>query len=130
MALEEKPGAAPPALPISHIIEENESLLVFSYDDVYRVDKTLRTWKQFATLSLQYRWGRPDAMGSYPSVRAVHPPGRDGEPYVLATIADGYVLLHGAKATVHSLPGQLTQTALTRSSYRQGHAFLRERRRR
>jgi hypothetical protein len=104
---DEKPGAPPPALPISHMIEEIDSLLVFSYDDVYRVDKTLRTWKQVATLSLQYHWGRPDAVGSYPSVRAVHPPGREGEPYVLATSADGYVLLHGAKATAHTLPGQL-----------------------
>ena len=83
-------------------------MLVFSYDDVFRVDKTLKTWKQFATLSLQYRPGRPDAMGSYPAVRAVHPPSRDGEPYVLATSGDGYVLLQGAKATMHGLPGQLS----------------------
>jgi hypothetical protein len=107
VVFEGEPGAPQRALPITHIIEENESLLVFSYDDVYRVDKTLRTWKQFATLSLQYRWGRPDAMGSYPSLCAVHPPSRDGDPYILATSADGYVLLNGAKTTAKSLPGQL-----------------------
>ncbi len=107
-ALEEKPDEPPPALPISHIIEENESLLVFSYDDVFRVDKTLKTWKQVATLSLDYRPGRPDAMGSYPAVCVVHPPARDGEPYVLATSSDGYVLLHDAKATARTIPGQLS----------------------
>jgi hypothetical protein len=107
-ALDEKPDPPPPALPISHIIEENQSLLVFSYDDVFRVDKTLKTWKQVATLSLQYRPGRPDAMGSYPSVRVVHPPSRDGEPYVLATSADGYLLLKDGQATAHPLPGQLS----------------------
>ena len=101
-------------MPISHIIEEGESLLVFSYDDVFRVDKTLKTWKQAATLSLQYRPGRPDAMGSYPSIRAVHPPSRGDEPYILATSADGCVLLQGAKATVHTLPGQLSADGIGR----------------
>ena len=106
--LDDKPDPPPPAMPISHIIEENESLLVFSYDDVFRVDKNLKNWKQDASLSLQYRPGRPDAMGSYPSVRAVRPPSRDGEPYVLATSGDGYVLLKDAKATAHPVPGQLS----------------------
>jgi len=96
-----------PALPITHVIEETDGLLVFSYSDVFRVDRELKSWKQVATLAIQYRWGRPDAVGSYPSVRAVHPPSRDGEPYVLATVGDGYVLLDGSKATSHSLPGQL-----------------------
>jgi hypothetical protein len=111
---EEKPDAAPPALPISHIIEEKESLLVFSFDDVFRVDKALKSWKKAATLSLEYRWGRPDAMGSYPSVRTVAPPSRDGEPYILATSGDGFVLLVGDKATSHSLPGQLGADSIIR----------------
>ena len=63
-----------PSLPITHIVEENGGLLVFSYSDVFRVDKALKSWKKVATLEIQYRWGRPDAVGSYPSVRAVHPP--------------------------------------------------------
>jgi hypothetical protein len=104
---EKKPNPEQPSLPITHIVEEKDALLVFSYSDVFRVDKSLKTWKKVATLEIQYRWGRPDAMGAYPSVRAVHPPSRDGEPYVLATVGDGYVLLEGAKATSHSLPGQL-----------------------
>jgi hypothetical protein len=97
---------AGPLVPISHIFEENDSLRVFSYNDVFRVDKTLKSWKKLATLSLHYRPGRPDAMGLYPAVRAVHPPARDGEPFILATIADGYLLLNGAHATSHALPGQ------------------------
>ncbi len=105
-AFDDKPDAPPPALPISHVIEERESLLVFSYDDVFRVDKTLKTWNRVATLSLHYRWGRPDAMGSYPSVRAVHPASGNGEPYILATRADGYVLLKDGQVTAHGLPGQ------------------------
>ncbi len=111
---EEKPDAAPPALPISHIVEEAERLLIFSYDDVFRVDKALKSWKKAATLSLEYRWGRPDAMGSYPSVRTIHPPIRDGEPYILATSGDGFVLLAGDKATSHSLPGQLSADSIIR----------------
>ncbi len=102
-----EPDAGRPRWPITHVVEEDGGLLVFSYSDVFRVDKELKFWKKFATLAIQYRWGRPDAAGSYPSVHAVHPPIRDGEPYVLATVGDGYVLLEGTKATTHSLPGQL-----------------------
>ena len=57
-----------PRLPITHIVEEDGGLLVFSYSDVFRVDKALKSWKKVATLEIQYRWGRPDAVGSYPSV--------------------------------------------------------------
>jgi hypothetical protein len=105
--LGKEPDPGRPSLPITHVIEEDSGLLVFSYSDVFRVDKELKAWKKFATLAIQYRSGRPDAVGSYPSVRAVHPPIRDGEPYVLATVGDGYVLLEGTKPTAHSLPGQL-----------------------
>jgi hypothetical protein len=105
--VEKKPDPDQPSLPITHVAEEKDGLLVFSYSDVFRVAKSLKNWKKVATLEIQYRWGRRDAVGAYPSVRAVHPPSRDGEPYVLATVGDGYVLLEGAKAISHSLPGQL-----------------------
>ncbi len=125
--LEEKPDAPPPALPISHIVEEADSLLIFSYDDVFRVDKALKSWKKAATLTLEYRWGRPDAMGSYPSVRTIHPPLRDGEPYILATRGDGFVLLAGDKATSHSLPGQLSAESIIRvQNTAQGTLFFEE----
>lgn len=110
---EKKPDPDRPRLPITHVVEDG-GLLVFSYSDVFRVDKELKTWKAFTTLAIQYRWGRPDAVGSYPSVCAVHPPTRGGEPYVLATVADGYVLLEGTKATSHGLPGQLGVAGVSR----------------
>ena len=102
-----------PRMPITHVVEEKGGLLVFSYSDVFRMEKELKSSKQVATLAIQYRWGRPDAVGSYPSVRAVHPPSREGEPYVLATVADGYVLLDGKKATSHGLPGQLGASSVS-----------------
>ena len=94
-------------MPITHVVEEDGGLLVFSYSDVFRVDKALKSWKKVATLEIQYRWGRPDAVGSYPSVCAVHPPGREGEPYVLATVGDGYCAPGGDEGDPRAgLPGQ------------------------
>ncbi len=51
-------------------------------------------------------------MGSYPSVRAIHPPSRTGEPYVLATVGDGYVLFDGTKTTSRRMSGQLAAPAI------------------
>ncbi|WP_254053384.1 hypothetical protein [Singulisphaera sp. GP187] len=107
---EGEPDPGRPSLPITHIIEEDNGLLVFSYDDVFGVKQTLNSWRRFATLELQYHWGRPDAVGSYPSVITVHPPSQVGEPYLLATVADGYVRLELTKSTSLSLPGQLGAT--------------------
>ena len=103
----QKPDPSRPWMPITHVIEENDGLLVFSYSDVFRVDKALKAWKRAATLEIQYRWGRPDAVGAYPAVSTVHSPSREGEPYWLATIGDGYVVLDGQKVTPRSIPGQL-----------------------
>ncbi len=112
--IEKEPDPGRPNLPITHIVEENGSLLIFSYSDVFRVDKALKSWEKVATLDIQYRWGRPDAVGSYPSVQVVHPPTREGDPYVLATVGDGYVLLDGAKTTPRALPGQLGAAGVDR----------------
>jgi hypothetical protein len=102
-----EPDPSRPSMPITHILEEKGGLLVFSYSNVFRVDKAFKSWRKVATLEIQYRWGRPDAMGAYPAVGAIHPPNRAGEPYLLATIGDGYVLLDGQKAIPRSIPGQL-----------------------
>jgi hypothetical protein len=96
-----------PRLPITEIVEEKGGLLVFSFSDVFRVDKSLETWKKTATLKIGYRWGRPDAVGAYPSVCSMHLPRNEGEPYLLATTANGYVAFDGAKTTRHQLSGQL-----------------------
>jgi hypothetical protein len=97
--LREDPAKLPdpvrPEYPITHVVEENGRLLVLSYSDVFLVDRALRSWRNAGTLQVRYRWGRPDAVGAYPSVRAVHPPVREGEPWVLATAGDGYVVLDG-----------------------------------
>jgi hypothetical protein len=103
-----------PRVPITHIAEEVGSLVVFSYSEVFRVDKKLTTWKKLATLGVSYRGGRPDAVSAYPAVRVVHSPRRDGEPYVFATVGDGYVTLDEAKSTSHRLPGQLSASGIHR----------------
>jgi len=107
MEAEKVPDPGRPRMPITHMLEQDGGLLVFSYSGVFRVDRALSSWKKAATLDIQYRWGRPDALGAYPSLRAVHPPLRPGEPYVFATIGDGYVLLQGDKTILHAIPGQL-----------------------
>ncbi len=94
-------------MPITHIVEEKDGLLVLSYSDRFRTDRALKNWKRVEPLSIHYRWGRPDAVGTYPSVRGVHPPLRRGEPYIFATVADGYVTTDGAKSIPHGIPGQL-----------------------
>src|SRR5262249_25402481 len=43
---EPKPDPDRPRLPITHVVEENGSLLVFSYNDVFRVDRALKSWKK------------------------------------------------------------------------------------
>jgi hypothetical protein len=110
---QQEPDPARPGMPITQIVEESHGLLVFSYDDVFRVDKALKDWKRVAELKVHYRWGRPDAMGSYPAVRTIHPPGRDGEPYLLATIADGFVVMDGQQTTSRAIPGQLATSRRT-----------------
>jgi hypothetical protein len=109
----QEPDPRRPNMPINCIIEEKAGFLVFSYNDVFRVDRALNDWKRHATLELKYRWGRPDAMSAYPAARAVHSPKREGDPYLLATIGDGYIALDGPRAMAHAIPGQL---AISRAS--------------
>jgi hypothetical protein len=105
--LGQEPDQTRPYLPITHVVEEKNGLLVFSYSDVFRVDKAFKKWTRAARLTIAYRWGRPDAVGSYPAVQTVHPPVREGEPYLLATVGNGYVALDGSRSIPHGIPGQL-----------------------
>jgi hypothetical protein len=69
------PSLEQPDGPITMIAPDSSTaggVLVLSYSDVYRADKELRRWRKIHTLHVHYRWGRPDAVGSYPSVRALH----------------------------------------------------------
>jgi len=102
-----------PEMPLTHILEEGDNLLVFSYDDVFRVDKAFKSWRKVATLDLDYQWGRRDAVGVYPAVNAVLPPTRKGEPYVVTTKVNGVYLFDGAKVTSLAAPGQLGATGVT-----------------
>lgn len=104
---DDEPEPGRPTFPITHVLEEGGKLLVLSYSDLFRTDQALGTWEKVATLRITYRWGRRDAVGAYPSVCAVHPPRRPGEPIALATVADGYVLVEGAKTTPRGLAGQI-----------------------
>ncbi len=104
---DKQPDLSRPRLPITHVVEEDKGLFVLSYSDVFRVDLGFTPWKKVATLEIAYRWGRRDAIGSYPSVRVVHPPKGAGGAYLFGTVGDGYVSLEGAKATAHSIAGQL-----------------------
>jgi hypothetical protein len=101
-----------PKMPITHVVEDNNGLLVFSYSDVSRVDKALKSWNKVATLDIQYRWGRPE-VGAESSVCAVHSPSREGQPCLIATIGDGYVALDGKKTTTHAIPGQFGAAYIT-----------------
>jgi hypothetical protein len=104
---DDKPDPGRPRMPITHIYEEKDGLLVLSYSDVFNVDSGLKSWKKLAVLHIAYRGGRPDAVSSYPAVRAVHLPQREGEPYLVATVANGYVGLKGGKGSSRAIPGQL-----------------------
>ena len=113
-----QPDPGRPRLPITHVVEEDNGLLVLSYSDVFRVDSDFTSWKKAATLEIAYRWGRPDAVGSYPSVRAVIRRARRGGSICSPPIGDGYVSLEGAKTTTHGIPGQLGASASVRSRTR------------
>ncbi|WP_165068836.1 hypothetical protein [Paludisphaera rhizosphaerae] len=114
-----------PKMPITHIVEEDDGLLVLSYSDVFRVDRGLKNWKRVAELKLRYRGGHPYAMGLYPAVRTIDPPVRHGEPYVLATVGNGVVLLDDEKATPHKLLGQLGSSWISRiENTTEGTLFL------
>lgn len=96
-----------PEMPPTRVLEEPDGFLVFSYDDVFRVDRAFKTWKRVTTLDLDYEWGRPDAVGAYPAITDVLTPSREGEPHIIATNLNGILLLDGTNLTAMTAPGQL-----------------------
>jgi hypothetical protein len=102
---EKIPEPGRPFLPITHVLPDRDGkLLVFSYSQIYRVDPGLKEWSKVHTVEIRYRAGRPDAVGVYPSIVAIH---RLGDRLVFATAVDGYVEIVGDKEIPHALPGQL-----------------------
>jgi hypothetical protein len=103
--------------PITMIVADPSSaggVLVLSYSDIYRADKELKRWHKIHTLRIHYRWGRPDAVGSYPSVRALHV--ADGSDTIMfATRVDGFVRLRrGGLEEQLAIPGQLAALSIDR----------------
>jgi hypothetical protein len=100
-------------------------VVVLSYSDVYRADRTLRRWRKVHTLHVRYRWGRPDAVGSYPSVRALHFTD-GGDTMLLATRVDGFVRVRrdGGEDQL-AIPGQLAARSIDRvANTAEGQVFI------
>jgi hypothetical protein len=98
-----------PRYPIMHIVADpkGDGLLVFSYRDLFHVDTGLKKWRHLGRVELRYRWGRPDAMGSYPALRTVHPVGGGSAALICSTARDGLLGIADGKATSYVVPGQL-----------------------
>jgi hypothetical protein len=97
-----------PHLPITHIVQnpQTRDLIILSFSDVYRTDENLKRWRKAYEIDIQYRSGRPDAVGAYPSIRAVRLV--DGkERLVCATRLDGLVDIADGKVTTQTIPGQV-----------------------
>ncbi len=107
-----------PDLPITQVIEDTQSgrITVIAVSDIYWTDTRLRLWGKEHELQIGYRSGRRDAMGSYPSVRAVVPIELPGTPLELmfATRFDGLIHLVGGKETGHAQPGQMVAESIER----------------
>jgi hypothetical protein len=126
------PNPTQPSGPITMIAADPASsgaakggVLVLSYSDVYRADRELRRWRKIHTLHIRYRWGRPDAVGSYPSVRALHFTD-GGDTMVLATRVDGFVRVRrGGVEDQLAIPGQLAARSIDRvANTAEGQLFI------
>jgi hypothetical protein len=109
-----------PRYPITHVLPDpkGDGLLVFAYRDLFRVDANLTNWQHLAGVELRYRWGRPDAVGSYPALRAVLPVGDGSGDLICTTARDGLLRIREGQVTQYVVPGQIgddgIDTILTR----------------
>ena len=98
---QQEPDPDRPWMPLTHLVERDDHILVFSYDDVYRVDKALTKWKREATLNLEYKWEGPTLrLGAYPVDQpglSAHAP---GEPFVFSTMSRRLCRAKGRKNTL------------------------------
>ncbi len=116
-----------PCLPITHIIEtRGDEFLVFSYSDLFRTDSKLTRWTRAHDLNIQYRWGRPDSVGSYPSITAVHRLEGQGGGLLCATALNGYVLIVEDKEVHYAIPNQLGTDDIVRADSTEGGMLFRE----
>jgi hypothetical protein len=116
---DEGPDRAPkrPRFPITHMVADpgGDGLLVFSFWDLFRVDRGLKNWQHLGLLDLRYNVGRPDAVGSYPAVRRVFAAGKDPAEVLATTARDGLLRLRGGKATLHRVGNQVGERFLDTS---------------
>ena len=98
-----------PRYPITHVVPDPKGggLLVFSYRDLFRVDARLTNWRHLGAAELRYRWGRPDAMGSYPALRTVLAAGDESGDLICTTARDGLLRIRDGKVTQFVVPGQI-----------------------
>lgn len=98
-----------PRDPITHIIPDpkGNGLLVFAYNDVFRVDAKLRNWRHLGSIEMRYRWGRPDAIGSYPALRTVHAVGDKSGDLICTTARDGLLRIKEGQVTQYLVPNQI-----------------------
>jgi hypothetical protein len=106
-----KPDSTPkrPRYPITHVVPDpqGDGLLVFAYRDLFRVDAELKTWRHLGTIELRYRPGRPDAMGSYPALRAVRAVGDKSGDLIGTSARDGLLRIREGRVTQYVVPGQI-----------------------
>ncbi len=98
-----------PLFPITHVIPDpnGDGLLVFAYRDLFRVNTQLKNWQHLASIDLRYRWGRPDAMGSYPALRTVLDVGDKSGDLICTTGQDGLRRIKNGSVSQYMVPGQI-----------------------
>jgi hypothetical protein len=94
--------------PVTHVLSISGKLLVFGWGEIFETDRRLATFRRVTPLPLDQDPGRPDAVGSYPALRAVHV---EPDRLLLATARNGYVSLKNRQATFHALPKQIVASA-------------------
>jgi hypothetical protein len=99
-----RPEPRKSANPVTQIVElDRGRVLIFAYGEVSISDLSLKTWHPFTRLKLRYQPGRPDAVSSYPAVRAIHVVDSQRPRLVLATARDGYAELDPSGLQQHAL---------------------------
>jgi hypothetical protein len=113
--VEEDPETAGrPVFPITRILETGENRrVVFSYGSVFISDATFQEWEHVADLDIRYKPGRPNAVGSFPSVVQVQLLQADPLHLLIATRLDGFLELNSGSVTHRPLPGQLEADHVT-----------------
>ena len=81
----------PPAGPIAHVVEDPVAggFLVFTQWTLYRVDAGFQKWTRWGQLGLGTPWGRPDSIGSYPSITSMQVRSLDPLDLLATTRLDG-----------------------------------------